>query len=117
MHLHHVVLVIAPSSCINSGLFSLPVTHLSLFWLLGTGESSSPVLVIDLLTSGFVHRSTSALLVFDISLAHCLCIIQAPVTLGTVLFSTGDVKQYNARELDLLFDDVHIMEDKSIEAK
>jgi hypothetical protein len=33
MLLHHVVLIIAPSSCINSGLFLLPVPHLSLFWL------------------------------------------------------------------------------------
>jgi hypothetical protein len=33
MLMHHVVLIIAPSSWINSGLFLLPVPHLSLFWL------------------------------------------------------------------------------------
>jgi hypothetical protein len=46
-------------SCINSGPVSLPVPHLSLFWLWAQ-VSLHLYIVRDLLTSGFGHRSASA---------------------------------------------------------
>jgi hypothetical protein len=48
-----------PFSCINSGPSTLPVPHLSLFWLWAQ-VSLHLYIVRDLLTSGSGHRSASA---------------------------------------------------------
>jgi hypothetical protein len=63
--------ILRSSSCINSGLVSLPVPHLSLFWLWAQ-VSLHLYIVRDLLTSGSGHRSASAQVAFDISLCSSL---------------------------------------------
>jgi hypothetical protein len=66
--------ILRPFPCTNSGPFSLPVPHLSLFWLWAQ-VSLHLYIVRDLLTSGFGHRSASAQVAFDIphssSLVRC----------------------------------------------